>query len=209
MKCKFLFLLSFILITSCSQQRTFRLYPIHIGNIGITTNRDASWFSCENDSDCAVVDDMHCALASVNVLHISDFQRYAKNVMDEEYSARCEVAQRANAESYLPICDAGKCSARLKSDGISFDYEQRDNPATREDFLILQRISRNPLLGEREFRAIGEEFATAAGINADRVDGVHAVKYTSKKNKQTSQQTHRSISLRIMKATSKTSLLNR
>ena len=141
MKCKFLFLLSFILITSCSQQRTFRLYPIHIGNIGITTNRDASWFSCENDSDCAVVDDMHCALASVNVLHISDFQRYAKNVMDEEYSARCEVAQRANAESYLPICDAGKCSARLKSDGISFDYEQRDNPATREDLLILQRAA--------------------------------------------------------------------
>ena len=136
-----LLILSVILITSCSQQRTFRPPPVLIGNIGISANRDASWFTCEKDSDCVVVDDRHCALASVNVLHISDFQRYAENVMHEEFSARCEVKREANADSYRPVCDAGKCSARLKSGGISFDYERRDNPATREDLLILQRAA--------------------------------------------------------------------
>jgi len=84
---------------------------------------------------------MHCALASVNVLHLSDFQRYAKQVMHEEYSANCEVTRKANSDNYLAICDAGKCSSRLKSGGITFDYEQRDNPATHEDLLILQRAA--------------------------------------------------------------------
>lgn len=51
---------------------------------------------------------------------------------------------------------------------------------------VVAAIMAVTLTGQAALAQEGEEFATSAGINADRVDGLNAVKYTSKKNKRKS-----------------------
>ena len=101
------------LIYSCSQQSIIVQEPIDLEDIDIPTARSARWFTCQENTDCAVVDDMNCTFASVNRRYIAEFQLWAKYEMSQKYADRCEGNSRREI-NYLPVCDAGSCSSKLK-----------------------------------------------------------------------------------------------
>ena len=112
---KVLMLLAVFLLVACSSKKTVNS-TVHIETepLKVPEYRDGKWFACTKDSDCAVVDDMNCTLASVNRRYVNEFQLWAKYGMSQVYSDSCEGETTVKEINYLPICDAGSCSSRRK-----------------------------------------------------------------------------------------------
>lgn len=102
-----------LLTTACSNHPVISPSDMQVENIEVPAKRDSQWYSCETDSDCVVVDDMNCTLASVNRRHVAEFQLWARYGLDQVHTGVCEGKTR-NDINYLPVCREGTCSSKPK-----------------------------------------------------------------------------------------------
>lgn len=108
-----LFVIPMVLATACSSNPEPGPPDMQVGNVEVPDKRESRWYSCETDSDCVVVDDMNCTLASVNRRHVSEFQLWARYGLDQVHAGVCEGKVR-NEINYLPVCREGTCSSKPK-----------------------------------------------------------------------------------------------